>query len=267
MDITESTIRDRCTDAVFERGQTYRDEGRIQRIERYGDVVTAAVSGSQLYDVTIDLDDEASTPHCTCPYDGPGDCKHVVAVLLKTAVTPPTDESERVEAILDDVPADDLRAFVTDALATDRDFRDRFLARFGDTTAKTVDEYRPEVDRLFAQHTADDSVVTEAIDFSQLFDVAEEYRTRDEYQAAATVYRALFEGIDDNIDLVDAAYDHYARAFQTALDGYVDCVLATDSDAEAFESYADVVAERASTGAAVHRERFQKALGDLEARR
>jgi uncharacterized Zn finger protein len=55
MERDESTIRDDCTDAVFERGQNYRDEGRIQQLDRFDDLVTATVSGSKLYDGTIEF--------------------------------------------------------------------------------------------------------------------------------------------------------------------------------------------------------------------
>lgn len=267
MNITEGMVRDRCTDAVFERGLDYRADGRIQHIERFDTAITAGVSGSRLYDVTVEAGGSNVDARCTCPYDGPGDCKHAVAVLLAVAADPPTDESERIETVLDGVGGDDLRAFVIDMLAHDSTLRDQFLARFDDTPNESVEEYRAEVDDLFDRHTEEYPVVVDAIDFSRLFDAAEQYRERDRYPAAATVYRGLFEGIDDNIRLVDAAYDHYATTFQTALDGYVECVLAADPDPETFEQYAGVLDERASTGADVHRARFTAALDGLEDRR
>lgn len=46
MNIDTETIRNRCTDLVFDRGQTYRREGRIQQLERFDDLVSAVVSGS-----------------------------------------------------------------------------------------------------------------------------------------------------------------------------------------------------------------------------
>lgn len=47
MDITEDAVRDRCTDAVFERGEGYLAEDRIREIHRVDDTVTAIVSGSR----------------------------------------------------------------------------------------------------------------------------------------------------------------------------------------------------------------------------
>lgn len=262
MNVDEDTIRNLCTDAVFERGQNYRKEGRIQRIDRFDDVVTAAVRGSSLYDVTVDLADGIDV-RCTCPYDGAGECKHVVAVLLDITADPPQDESEYIETVIEDVSADELRAFVRDALAEHSDLRDQFLARFGDAH-KSTEEYREEIEQLFDRHTQDYPVVTDAIDFSRFFDLAEQYRDRDRYLAAATVYRAVFEGIDDNMVRIDAAYDHYARTIQSALDGYIDCVLATDPGPEAFDTYAGVLEERASSDPRVNSEQFWRALDDLE---
>lgn len=268
MNVDEDTIRDLCTDAVFERGRNYRGEGRIRRAERFDDLVTAAVQGSRPspYDVTVELEGSSGVDaRCTCPYDGPGACKHVVAVLLKVAADPPRDESERVDAVVEDASAEELRAFVRDALAGNPDLRDQFLAQFGDA-GKAVEEYREEVEDLFDEHTRDYPVVTEAIDFSHFFDLAERYRERDRRLDAATVYRAVFEGIDDNTVRIDAAYDHYAKTIQSAIDGYVDCVLATDPDPEAFERYAGVLEERASSDPPINSEQFRRALDELEDR-
>ncbi|ELZ38484.1 SWIM zinc finger domain-containing protein [Halorubrum distributum JCM 10247] len=106
----------------------------------------------------------------------------------------------------------------------------------------------------------------EAIDFSRLFDIAEQYRERDRDPAAATVYRAVFEEVDEKFTWIDGSYDHYAQTLQTALDGYIDCVLAADPNAEDFETYAGVLETRASTESGINSEQFWRALDDLEDR-
>lgn len=262
MNLDEAAIRALCTDAVFERGRTYHDEGRIQRIERFDDVVTATVQGSDLYDVAVELDGDDIDARCTCPYVGSGECKHIVAILLDAVHDPPEDESERVDAVIEDVSLNDLRAFVRDALAENPNLREQFLARFGEESG-SVEEYREEVEALFEQHTRDYPFVTNAIDFSHFFDLAEQYRNREKYLTAATVYRALFETIDENMDRIDAAYDHYTKTLRTALDGYVECVLAADPPDEEFEQYTTILEERISEYG-VNNEAFQHALDDLE---
>lgn len=266
MDLDKANIRETCTDAVFERGQDYRDEGHIQRIERFGDVVTAAVRGTSLYDLTVELGENTVDARCTCPYEGAGECKHVVGVLLDVVADPPQNESERVERVIEDVSSDNLRAFVRDALAENPDLREQFLARFGDG-GKSVEAYRDEIEELFNQHTQGYPVVTEAIDFSHFFEVAEQYREPERYRAAATVYRALFEGIDDNHTRIDAAYDHYAKALRSALDGYVDCVLAADPSDGEFEQYAGALEAQAMSEPRINEEQFRRALDTLEDRR
>jgi len=211
MNVDRESIQNRSTDAVFERGENYRAEGRIQRLDRFDDLVTAAVSGSKLYDVS----------------------------------------------------ADDLRGFVRDALAEHADLRERFLARFGDDH-KSVEEYREEIAQLFEQHA--DPGVYDAIDFSRFFEIAEQYRDRDRYLAAATVYRAIFEAVDEKSNWINGAYDHYARTIQTALEGYADCVLATDPSPEEFDTYAGVLEARAASEPPINSEQFWRELDDLEER-
>ena len=263
MNIDRNTIQNRCSDAVFERGENYRDEARIQGLDRFDDLVTATVRGSTLYDVTVEFGERSIDTRCTCPYDGGGDCKHVVAVLLDVAADPPQDGSKDIETTLDNVSADDLRTFVRDAVAEHPELREQFLARFGDDH-KSVEAYRKEIAALFEQHA--DPGVYEAIDLSRFFEIAEQYRDRDRYLAAATVYRAIFEEVDEKYSWVDGPYDHFARTIQRAIDGYGDCVLATDPSPKEFETYAGVLEARATSEPPINNEQFRRELGNLEER-
>ncbi|ATW88194.1 SWIM zinc finger protein [Halohasta litchfieldiae] len=263
MDVDKDTVTSRCTEAVFDRGQKYRRDGHIRQLDRFDDLVTAAVQGSNLYDVTIEFGGRSIDTRCSCPYDGGGDCKHIVAVLLDVADGPPADDSEHVESVLEDVPASDVRAFLRDALATHPGLREQFLAQFGDDH-KSVEEHRKKIEQLFEQHA--DPGIYEAIDFSQFFELADTYRDRQRYLAAATVYRAIFEEVDDKYHWVDGAYDHYAQVIQRGLDGYANCVLATDPTPAEFDTYAGVVEARTMTDPPINTEQFHRALEDLEDR-
>lgn len=258
MGITENAVRDICTDAVFERGERYLADGRIHRIHRVNSTVTAVVSGSRQYDVGVDLATDGFAPWCDCPYDGPGACKHVVAVLLRCIDNPPADEGDRLDTALDGADADELRAFLRDELATDADLRDRFLARVGEPTRQSVDELRTAIDRRFEETNPEYHVVFEPIDFTQWFDLANEYRKQGRYASAATVYRALVESLDDNMESVDGAYDHFSRAFSRALDGYVDCVTTAERDADAVTDAVEFLEERMTSGTPFLAEHFEK---------
>jgi len=262
MYVERADIRERCTDAVFERGENYRSEGRIGRLARFGDRITADVQGSCSYDVTVDFGPTPFETACTCPYGGPGICKHVVAVLLDIVESPPSDERPHVEELLEELSQDALRSFLLDELARDSELRDQFRARF-DEESRSVSAYRDEIDQLFDEHTVEYPVVTEAIDFSHWFDQAERYRTRERYRDATTVYHAIATGVDENSDRIDAAYDHYARVFQRALDGYVECLDAAELADSELRDAVSVLSERAETAVGPYGERYRDALATL----
>jgi len=264
VDLTEKEIRGRCTAAVYERGEQYCSDGRILTLQRFGETITATVRGSNDYDVSIDDSGSAIEPSCSCPYDGQGDCKHVVAVLLDCLDEPPTDEEPRARTILEDAATEDLHGFLLDAFERDPALYDRFVARFGATPDVDIEEYRTEVEACFDRHTQQYPVVTDAIDFSQFTEQAETYRERGYDEAAATIYRALVAGIDEHYHLIDAAYDHYAQVFQSALDGYVDCADRAATSPDDREEYLAFLDERASEGSEVLREQYANAIHELE---
>jgi uncharacterized Zn finger protein len=263
MDITKEAVRDICTDAVFERGERYRAEGRTRESHRVDTTVTAVVIGSRQYDVRVDLATDEFAPWCNCPYDGPGTCKHVVAVLLRCVDDPPPDEGDRLDAALDGADADELRAFLREELAIDADLRDQFLARVGELTTRPVEELRTTIDRRFEETDPEYHVVFEPIDFTQWFDLANEYREQGQYASAATVYRALVESLDDNMERVDGAYDHFSSAFSRALDGYVDCVATAERDADAATDAVEFLNERAVSGTPFLAKQFETAVVEL----
>ncbi|UWG51182.1 SWIM zinc finger containing protein [Halalkaliarchaeum sp. AArc-CO] len=201
-------------------------------------------------------------PWCDCPYDGPGTCKHVVAVLLRCADEFPEDEGGGLHNALDDAD-DELRAFLREVLATDADLCNRFFARFGESTTRSVDELRAAIDREFEETNPEYYVVFEPIDFMQWFDLANEYREQGRYASAATVYRVLVESLDDNMERVDGAYDHFSDAFSRALDGYVDCVAAAERDAGAVTDALEFLDERAASGTPFLAEHFERAAVGL----
>ncbi|WP_128906392.1 SWIM zinc finger family protein [Halorubrum amylolyticum] len=264
MDVTERAVREICTDAVFERGERYLAEDRILDTHRIDTTVAAVVSGSRQYDVRVDLAADGFDPWCNCPYDGPEACKHIVAVLLRCADDCPPDEGRRLDASLETADADDLRGFLRETLATNAAIRERFFARFGESPTRSVDDLRAAIDRQFEERNPDYFVVFEPIDFSEWFDLAGEYRDQGRYASAAAVYRALVESLDENMERVDGAYDHFSQRFTRALDGYVDCVTAGDVDAGKTTDAVAFLKDRATSGTPLLSEHFERAATELE---
>ena len=70
---------------ILDRGYEYYLEGAVENIDKEDDVISATVSGTELYKVEIYLDKgEVNDMECDCPYaEGGNYCKHMAAVLYE----------------------------------------------------------------------------------------------------------------------------------------------------------------------------------------
>jgi len=85
--ITDAMIKLRTTPKVFERGESYYQDGSVLSIIRRGSILTAEVEGSEDEPYLVSVIFSASgieEADCTCPYgeEWDGWCKHIVATLL-----------------------------------------------------------------------------------------------------------------------------------------------------------------------------------------
>jgi uncharacterized Zn finger protein len=83
MNITLSNFESVIDHALVKRGRRYWQHGLVQDLEEIEDGKwTAQVEGTQVYEVSISISDDAVTDYnCTCPYDLGPVCKHEVAML------------------------------------------------------------------------------------------------------------------------------------------------------------------------------------------
>lgn len=89
--ITAEAIRVLATPESFERGGQYCRDGAVSQLVRRGAEVYAEVEGSEIdpYEVTVRLHGGGiAEARCSCPYEGAGYCKHIVATLLKVGDKP-----------------------------------------------------------------------------------------------------------------------------------------------------------------------------------
>lgn len=122
--ITEKAVRALANAKSFARGQEYYREGAVSDVIRRGNRVTAEVAGTELYEVTIVLDDgNVDEAHCTCAYDQGGYCKHLVAVLLKLAHgSDGVTERPLPAELIRGLDRDDLANLLVKRLESDRGF-------------------------------------------------------------------------------------------------------------------------------------------------
>lgn len=90
MKIDGELIKKHFSQTDYERGLKYYRQGRVVDFEAApregGTLVTCRVVGSDLYDVTLIVEEDRLSFSCDCPrYDEAGRCKHIVAALLAYA--------------------------------------------------------------------------------------------------------------------------------------------------------------------------------------
>lgn len=77
-----------ATTASYFKGEEYFTDGAVIKLWKEDEQYLAAVQGTQLYTVTITTRAENVQTNCTCPYEGEGVCKHVVAAILAFSKDP-----------------------------------------------------------------------------------------------------------------------------------------------------------------------------------
>ncbi|MEU0742686.1 SWIM zinc finger family protein [Streptomyces sp. NPDC006134] len=136
--LTEENLRALAGTRSFERGLGYLDA--VSGVEIDDARITAAVHGTERYEVELVLDDPGGlTGTCDCPYGLEGNfCKHLVAlgltVLARRESLPrqrkaARDRAQTLDAWLSGLSREDLLALVRDQIAGDRQLRRRLELR------------------------------------------------------------------------------------------------------------------------------------------
>src|SRR5215213_4872208 len=69
---------------VRKRGTDYFVRGAVRIVDAKPGRVRAQVTGTRVYRVELDLDDDDFTNECSCPYyEQWGECKHIWATILQ----------------------------------------------------------------------------------------------------------------------------------------------------------------------------------------
>lgn len=78
---------------ILDRGYDYYCEDAVENLEISSDMIRAAVTGTEEYEVEISLDHgEITDMYCTCPYAEDGShCKHMAAVLYEWSAQKTSD--------------------------------------------------------------------------------------------------------------------------------------------------------------------------------
>ncbi len=119
---------------ILQRGKSYYHDGAVADLQIMDNgQCFAIVEGNNDYEVDIlEKNGMVLSYDCNCPYDGEI-CKHVVAVLYKLREeTPVKKEKEQSpwKKIISEIPGDELRKFVSEYAAKNKDIRNMLMLRF-----------------------------------------------------------------------------------------------------------------------------------------
>jgi len=240
-EITVDEIGSLCRGIVFERAREYVRGGKVGKIEISGDIARAIVHGAEDYDVSVKIGAKKYdfNATCTCPYSKGGQCKHVVAVLLKLAKRKKAGSdddatggaNDDVDRILREATEPELKAFLRLELARDDELRDRLLIQFG-RGGKSIDEYKRMVENAYME-VADRSGFIKWDAFAD-FDPIEEYAERHtkcgNLAEALKIYKAITEVVDEWQNSVDDSCGHYSGEFKNIMRKMTKCIESMNLD-------------------------------------
>ena len=151
---------------ILDRGYGYFLEGAVENISKEDDVISATVSGTQLYEVEIYLDNgEVSDMECDCPYAEDGNyCKHMAAVLYELENVRPDENPVVKEDSTDMVNAADeavVKAFLAEILKNDEKLKQRFLLKVSKPKT-SVGAYKKLIDATIYDHEDDRGFIPES---------------------------------------------------------------------------------------------------------
>lgn len=118
MNFSIETLRTNSLPQSFERGEALYASGAVRKLVSAGKSFSAEVQGNYRYQQTFDLGVEPVYAACSCPFDGSGWCKHVVAVGLAIITE---------EDAVDDVSSTSLGVKTHDEVAAEDFYEEVFL--------------------------------------------------------------------------------------------------------------------------------------------
>lgn len=160
--LTRRRAQQLASSASFDRGEAYFAAGRVRSLVVRGATLTATVSGTEDYAVSLAVEDGTLQHQCSCPVGANGEfCKHCVATALAWLDTTTGRESGKSGNTIEVVRLDDVRSFLLnqdnatlaawllDAAERDEQLRERLLRQAAPAAGKGVDfaAYRHSINR------------------------------------------------------------------------------------------------------------------------
>lgn len=226
------TFENEIPGEILKRGRNYFLEGLVADLQEMNNGQWfAIVEGNDDYDVDIRLgkNDEVLYYACNCPYDGEI-CKHVVAVLYRIREekqeTGPEKNSGKPDSwkrTLSVVPEAELREFIKEYAAKNKDFRNKLEIRFtGYDDTDNRDKYRQIINNILTaasdRHGFIDyhNIRRAMSQVSELLAKADEYLNEEIYKETFYIASAVAPECINAMEYIDDSDGEFGDAISDA---------------------------------------------------
>jgi len=258
------TFETEISQTLLQRGKDYYKQGAVADLQVMDNgQCFAIVEGNDDYEVDIRLgrDGEILEYSCNCPYDG-DICKHITAVLYQLREESPSDgqlkksEGKNTQNtwknIISVIPENELRKFVKEYAAKDRDLRNAVMVRFsGYDSSDNRDKYVDIINGIFAAASDRHGFIDYQHIYGAMGQVYDLLAKADEYIEE--------ENYNEAFNIASAVAPACIEAIQSMDDSSGECGGAIN---DAFEIISKILCSDAS--AALKNETFDWLLGEAE---
>lgn len=154
---------------ILQRGKNYYKNGAVLSIEKISEnEYTAEVDGSELYDVTVEMDDYRNIHDmsCDCPYDMGAYCKHEAAVLYalretNIKITQSSAKKLNLPQLLGKCSPEQLAEIILEHAKEDKGFGNYLRMRLSETsdTSIIISDFKRISDAYFRGRSDIDDVL------------------------------------------------------------------------------------------------------------
>ena len=205
-------FKDDFNTRILSRGYEYYEDGLVEDVLLKGNIVTAKVEGSEIYDVSVEIDNGIFIDgDCTCPYASDGSyCKHMAALLYYLnnenidENNNYTTKEKEIRDSLRTINKIELDDFLVELLIEDRDVYDKFRLRFNKSfPSLTIEDYENKIYSAIQSSAGRDGFIDyhESWDYTKnMHKIISEVNTlvdNGEYDLAFEVARTILETIPE----------------------------------------------------------------------
>ena len=205
-------FKDDFNTRILSRGYEYYEDGLVEDVLLKGNIVTAKVEGSEIYDVSVEIDNGIFIDgDCTCPYASDGSyCKHMAALLYYLdnenldENNNYTTKEKQIRDSLKNINKTELDAFLVELLTEDRNIYDKFRLRFNKSfPSLTIEDYENKIYSAIQSSAGRDGFIDyhESWDYTKnMHKIISEVNTlvdNGEYDLAFEVARTILETIPE----------------------------------------------------------------------